>query len=628
MAVLFSLLALAVPARPVLAVGTIQLSVSQGSIGQTITVSGSGFYGTLPSETSIRGVNIIFGKINPGSQIDYGVDIHEILKTEQLTDGFFSTTVVVPENLTGAITNQAVSDGTYYVYVTYYFPPPSLPNYSPIVEVFTITSFTVTTPVINIDPDDGTVGSEVEINGTGFGPSETISVEYDGQIIAYSGDDDTNSSGAFGDTVIAIPPSVAGEHTITVADETPSASAEVEFTVEAEITVSPDSGTAGTTVQISGTGFAGEVNVIINFNGQAANTGTTDAQGSFSVTIAPTITTPGSYNIDADDGTNSASSSFEISTVTLTVTPPTGEAGTPVTVLGTGYLPNQFIIITFNDINVAPLTESNSNGAFAAQFEVPISTPGTHTITASDGTNTRDADFPITAPPATGSISPVTSVTTPGYVGSQLTLRGDGFTPSETIIITYAGTQLITATAGTDGRFSATIEVPESKGGEHTVTVTGAVSSSSLEYIFTMESTAPAIPSPLKPEMDVKTKAEAFFDWQDVDDPSGVTYTLQIATDENFAESAIVLEKTGLTLSEHTVSVEDRLMSVSQEAPYYWRIRALDKAGNESPWTGIGSFYVGSSFGISQGVIYTLIGVGALLLAAFTFWMGRKTAYY
>ena len=134
--------------------------------------------------------------------------------------------------------------------------------------------------------------------------------------------------------------------------------------------------------------------------------------------------------------------------------------------------------------------------------------------------------------------------------------------------------------------------------------------------------------------MDSKLK-EWKFDWcgdatdlsQEVtDDSRPIIYTLQIATEEDFAEDSIALEKTGLTQSEYTITKEERLNSVSKENPYYWRVKAVDAASNES-WSGTGSFYVGFSWSLPQPVIYTLFGIGALLLGVLGFWLGRKTAY-
>ena len=65
--------------------------------------------------------------------------------------------------------------------------------------------------IISIDPDDGPVGTEVEIDGEGFDSSEDIEVEYDGDgVNIESGDEDTDSDGEFSGTIIIIPKSTAG----------------------------------------------------------------------------------------------------------------------------------------------------------------------------------------------------------------------------------------------------------------------------------------------------------------------------------------------------------------------------------------------------------------------------------
>jgi hypothetical protein len=144
-----------------------------------------------------------------------------------------------------------------------------------------------------------------------------------------------------------------------------------------------------------------------------------------------------------------------------------------------------------------------------------------------------------------------------------------------------------------------------------------------------MESEAPPVPTPLVPEMNVKAAALTYFDWEDVEDISGVTYTLQIATDEDFTKDSMVLEKAGLTESEYTITEEEKLPSVKKEARYYWRVRAVDGASNASDWTSAGSFYVGFPLPELKGwLLYTLMGIGGLLLLIFGFWLGRRTAYY
>ena len=69
------LLAAAVPGTQALAlVEEIVLAPSEGEVGQRITVTGTGFYS---SETTSRGVVILFGRENPGSAVDYDYDIYE-----------------------------------------------------------------------------------------------------------------------------------------------------------------------------------------------------------------------------------------------------------------------------------------------------------------------------------------------------------------------------------------------------------------------------------------------------------------------------------------------------------------------------------------------------------------------
>ena len=123
-----------------------------------------------------------------------------------------------------------------------------------------------------------------------------------------------------------------------------------------------------------------------------------------------------------------------------------------------------------------------------------------------------------------------------------------------------------------------------------------------------------------------KSKSQVFFDWEDVTDPSGVKYTLQVATDADFTN--VILQKPDLTESEYTLTDEEKLESVGEEEPYYWRVRAVDGAFNNSAWTTPASFRVGFIFNIPTWGIYLLFGIGALLLGVLGFWLGRRTAYY
>jgi hypothetical protein len=140
----------------------------------------------------------------------------------------------------------------------------------------------------------------------------------------------------------------------------------------------------------------------------------------------------------------------------------------------------------------------------------------------------------------------------------------------------------------------------------------------------------------MEPLMAGKAKSLAYFDWEDVTaDIDGVveqslpiTYELQVATDENFTSSSILVDKTDLDTSEYTLTEEEALEKTSEEIPaYYWRVRAVDAASNASDWTGAGTFTLGFSLdfsSLSGWLLYVLIGVGALVLFFVGFWLGRR----
>ncbi len=277
----------------------------------------------------------------------------------------------------------------------------------------------------------------------------------------------------------------------------------------------------------------------------------------------------------------------------------------------------QPVTIYFNDNSIAT-TVCNTGGSFSTSFAVPSNIAGTYKVKASDLTKTLKVDFEI--------LTSVEISQTSGHVGTELTASGISFTAGGTVTITYDGVQVAATKVNTDGSFSVTFNVPASGGGQHSIVATDGIITQQSPFV--VESIPPATPTPLLPEMNVRAASQTYFDWQGVTDPSGVTYTLQISTEEDFSTTAIVLDKTGLTQSEYTITKEERLKSVSKEACYYWHVRAVDGASNESGWSGTGSFYVGSALSLPRPLIYTLIGISGLLLAIFGFWLVRKTIYH
>ncbi|MGH9878676.1 MAG: hypothetical protein ACRD5H_13655, partial [Nitrososphaerales archaeon] len=117
----------------------------------------------------------------------------------------------------------------------------------------------------------------------------------------------------------------SGSHTITASDGPRSASQ--TFTIgqaaQASISISPTSATAGSSVTVSGTGFAPTSTVTIKLDGNTLATSTSNSAGSFTATInVPLGTSQGSHTVSASDETNSSSATLS---VTLQTPPQTAK---------------------------------------------------------------------------------------------------------------------------------------------------------------------------------------------------------------------------------------------------------------------------------------------------------------
>ena len=605
---------LVVSATPALAVSA-KLSPTTGEIGDKIDITGSGYD---PGDK----VYIYFSseEADKGDDID-DLDVWEEVETTYAGDrdatdeGEIDANFDVPSKLNDGPDEEEVRGGEYFVYTTETKEG----------KILTVDTFTVTGIIIS--PTEGPVGTTVEISGVGFDDKKDISyIKYDGTSVSIGGDDETDSDGEFTSTIV-IPNSTAGDHTIKVRDASRN-EAEAEFTVQSEIATSPTSGLAGDTVTVSGTGFTASSNITIYFNNVAmtvtSGTARTDSYGTFdNLKFNVPGVGAGTHEVKVEDGSRKTDTATFSMAATASFSPTTGYVGTEVTVSGTGFRASQSITVTFADAAVGT-TLSDDRGSFTVNFSVPARAAGTYRIRVTDGTNTKETNFAIST---SASISPVTSSASPGHVGTELTVSGIGFIAGKTVTIKYDASEVTTTTVNADGTFSAKFEVPASKSGEHNITATDGTITQ--QFTFTMESEAPPIPELLEPETDTKAKAEVFFDWEDVtDDSLPITYDLQVASDERF--TSIVLEQEGLTDSEYTVTKEEKLESVSEEEPYYWSVKAIDGASNESVWSKADSFYVGFAFGmpgLPTWGIYALFGVGALLLGFLGFWLGRRTAY-
>jgi hypothetical protein len=493
-----------------------------------------------------------------------------------------------------------------------------------------------TTPVLTLTPASGMPGTIVTVTGTDFDAvnNKTVYILFKNEYTHVSVD---VTNGTFTTTFTVPSDAAAGTASVTVQYGTwiyppPGPEclvASASFVVlKCQITLSPSSGGIGDTVTVSGTGFDLSSNVTIYFDSATAGTATTDTSGNLADTTFTVPQAPrGNHTIKVQDAkSNYATATFTV-TQKITITPTSGAPGKTVTVTGKGFGAAKTVTIKYNAevVSTNPTTvNTDGTGSFTASFTVPTSGAGTYVVEASDGTYTASANFAITI---NANLSQTTTEASPGHVGMEITMSGTGFKPNTQIKITYTSAPIVVATVNSndEGAFSATFKIPKSEHGTHTITASDGTNT--LQATFIMEQAAPAIPTLLLPANEAKAKSRPVFEWEnvakDINDADElsvpVTYDLQIASDADF--SNIVLEKTALPTSGYALLKAETLESTEKEAPYYWRVRAVDAASNTGDWTDPRTFYVsGSDWGL-----YALIGAGVLVIFFLGFWAGRKS---
>ncbi len=325
----------------------------------------------------------------------------------------------------------------------------------------------------------------------------------------------------------------------------------------------------------------------------------------------------------------------------IKLNPTSGIAGDLVEVTGVGFGEEVGVSLTFDgdDVFTSPASiETDEDGNFTASFSVPNVVAAAYDVRVQDEDgNDVEAEFTVAVAPGV-SIKPVTTQAAPGYVGMNITISGVGFKTNSSITVTdtTSGLVLAVTTSSIDGTFQSIFEA-DGRAGEHTITASDGINTRQVSFI--MESQAPPKPLLLWPDDDTETEVQVYFDWGNVSDDSlPVTYALQVASGGDFTPSSIMLEKTGLTESEYTVTQREKLEPAEEEAPYYWRVRAIDGASNDGEWSVAGSFYVAKSAEpilpgqperLSQPgwLIYLWIGLGIVVAIFVGYWLRKRATH-
>ena len=499
---------------------------------------------------------------------------------------------------------------------------------------------------IDLYPGEAELDSWVHVDGTGFPPSDfTPGLEYYSHVDIYFSsqkagaldeiDNDVSvyhcvkpgllvdDHGVFS-TRFRVPQQLGDGHKreevrrgrhyvyVTCADSR-IIEAVAEFTViRAEITLDMDRGPVGAAVDVSGADFAARDDIAIEYDDYdvaiVSGDEETGGDGEFTCSVVIPESTAGVHIVVACDETgNEAEAEFTVEPK-LMIAASEGLCSDTVTVEGTGFGCMKEVTVAFSGDEVA-IDETDKYGSFEVTFSVPAKGAGTYEVEAKDEAQNRDTvDFRV------GSAINLSQTT--GHVGSDVTVSGSGFEPDAGITVTYTAEAKVVGTtaADADGRFSVTCIIPASRHGEQVITASDG--SNAASATFTMESTPPPAALLLTPETGTRAKSTTYFDWEAVTDASGISYVLQVATDEKFSSGSLVLEKDGLSVSEYVLTKDEKLSATDKESPYYWRVKSVDGAANESvsePW----SFHVGLAFSKLPTPARVVIIVAVVLAVAY-----------
>jgi hypothetical protein len=209
------------------------------------------------------------------------------------------------------------------------------------------------------------------------------------------------------------------------------------------------------------------------------------------------------------------------------VSPTSALPASAVTIIGQGFPAKAGGKLTFDGKSTNVTIITNDVGGFTKEFTIPAAATGEHEVTAS-------TEYPTMA---------------------------------------SAGAKLNVLPAA-----SAINNTPDVSSANDTSTQAHAITDNSLQPLA--DTTPPPRPGPLTPmghRFGLVGTQTVSFRWSGAADPSGITYTLEMADNYEFLPNRPIIRKTGLTETSCVLNIAP--------GTYYWRVKAVDGAGNESQWS-------------------------------------------
>ena len=295
----------------------------------------------------------------------------------------------------------------------------------------------------------------------------------------------------------------------------------------------------------------------------------------------------------------------------LSVLPVSGAVGTEVTVTGKNldsYKGDEIYLFFGNQqVTISPIIIPQT-GSFSFDFNIPAGTePGRYQIRVEGELGTLALTLFTVLKAEIGLDSKA------GVVGTTLTINGQGFYANRMVSFYYDKRLLGSEAAGGTGEFIYSFTIPDGTAGKHKFVATNAEGHSAdakfeVLPLITLNATSAAA--------------------GDILAVNGSGFGSRSSIDVYLRHDEVAYAKTN-----EFGSFKVTLFNVPEVALGTYDVTAIDKEGNKGKETftiiaeAVAEAKLDKTTPLNW-VIYTLIGVGALVIGLLAFWWGRKTAYH
>ncbi len=506
--------------------------------------------------------------------------------------------------------------------------------------IFLTTAVPVHASSITITPSSGTTSTSVHIVGNGFSGG-VATIYWDDQPTLNKIPISQNGELAFD---FQVPIDSKGNHTIRIGDDSnwTGGTALATFTILPTISIFPAIGRPYSTIIVIGTGFGRlekdikitvdksilPVPIIANF------------MGAWSANVEAPGPEKGEHYISAFSSSTTTSEVGDFKFIAgpfAEIEPTSGKAGTEVAIKGYGFRTSEDgITITWDNEIIFCNFIAGFDGILNTTFKTPPATQGHHLVGlfGSDFTPRGvipDMDFNV--------IPNIELQPASGNKGTKVMVSGTGFSKGETINLSFEDASLnVNAITDDVGSFSTNFVAPQSTIKENRVRAVGTAGNSA-EAVFSIQRIIPPAPKLLYPVPG--DTLEAFdsvgvvflgaakqlfsfmsadntrrsglgltnetFQWSDSSGHGKMTYTLEIANNNDFSSPSIVKE--GLMSTQYTLS-SGEILNIGSHS---WRVRVTDEIGNVGSWSETQQFEITS---MSNTVLILSLVIPLLFIVA------------